>query len=278
MDLLIDCHTHAFADKIADKAIRWLIEYYKITVNHGGRFVNLLQAAAEVRLDACVLLVAATKPEQVRPANDWAIALAKQTPAQLRLQYGLAHAPRIVPFGAYHPKNPAWQSELGRLREAGIKGIKLHPEFQGFDLADPCLCDFFAEAERDFVIMIHVGDRLVTERNLSTPRKIAAILDNFPRLRIITAHMGGYRLWDEAYECLAGRDVYFDTSSTFPYLDMGAFRRTVQKHGTERILYGSDYPIGYPRQDLEILDKLDWLTDADKARIRGNNCARLLSL
>ena len=58
--MLIDCHSHAFADKIADKAVKQLINYYQIPTNHGGRLVDLFTAANEADLDALVLLVAAT--------------------------------------------------------------------------------------------------------------------------------------------------------------------------------------------------------------------------
>jgi len=81
--MFIDCHAHAFADKIADKAVNQLISYYGIPTAHGGRLAALLAAGAEAGLDAVVVLVAATRPEQVRPANDWALALAGKSRDQL---------------------------------------------------------------------------------------------------------------------------------------------------------------------------------------------------
>jgi predicted TIM-barrel fold metal-dependent hydrolase len=132
------------------------------------------------------MLTAATKREQVKPANDWALSFASDG-SQLK-QPGLT----IVPFGTYHPDDEEWLMEVDRLRAAGIKGLKLHPEFQGFDLADPRLHDFFAEVERDFILLIHVGDPVVSQDNYSTPRKIARILDDFPNIRIIAAHLGGF--------------------------------------------------------------------------------------
>jgi hypothetical protein len=186
--------------------------------------------------------------------------------------------PRIVPFGTFHPGDTNWPAEIQRLRAANIKGIKLHPEFQQIDLADPALCDFFAEVERDFVVLIHVGDAIARRTNLSTPEKVATIAQKFPNLRLIAAHMGGYRFWAEAYDVLAGRNVYLDTSSVFPYLEMAKLRALVSKHGTERILFGSDFPIGSPQDDLNTLDKIGWLSSTERARISGGNCAELLGL
>lgn len=276
--MLIDCHTHAFADKIAEKAVSQLIDYYQIPTGFGGRLSDLLKVAVEAKLDALIMLVAATKPEQVKPANDWALALKEADPRQLETKYGLGALPQIVPFGTYHPDDPNWLSEVERLRKAKVKGLKLHPEFQGVDLADPRLRDFWAEIESDFIVMIHIGDPVHSESNHSTPRKIAAILDNFPKLKVIAAHMGGYLFWNEAYDILAGRDLYLDTSSTLPYIDPGLLQRLINKHGTGKVLFGSDYPLRSPSQDFEVIEQLNWLTSAEKDRIFGLNCAELLGL
>jgi uncharacterized protein len=266
--MLIDCHTHAFASKIAPRAVQQLVEYYGLPTEFGGSLKDLLKTAGDAKLDALVLLNAATRPEQVRPANDWLISLAQKA----------GKAPRIIPFGTFHPDDPDWLPEVRRLKTAGIKGIKIHPEFQGIDLADPRLHDFFAEVEKDFVLMIHIGDREARSTNLSTPKKLAAILDRFPGVRAIAAHMGGYILWHEACECLVGRDVYLDTSSTFPYIDPSLLRDILTRHSKDRILFGSDYPLRSPQQDLPLLDAIPWLSDDEKENIRGKNAARLLGI
>ncbi len=272
--MIIDCHAHAFADKIAERAVYQLVDYYSLPTNFGGRLEDLISVASEASIDAVVLLIAATKPEQVAPANDWIIQLAadsasgRSAPAK----------PQIIPFGTYHPDHPQWQEEIQRLRSAGIKGIKLHPEFQGIDLADSRLRDFFAEVERDFVLMVHIGDRQTCHTNLSTPHKLATILDEFPNLRAIAAHMGGYLFWEEVLCHLVGRDVYLDTSSTLPYIDPTLLRRIVSGHGVEKILFGSDYPLRSPQQDLPLLDAIPWLNDDAKEAIKGANCARLLGI
>jgi predicted TIM-barrel fold metal-dependent hydrolase len=274
--MLIDCHTHAFADKIADKALSYLIDYYGIPTDNGARYCDLMNAAQEASLTALVLLAAATKPEQVQPLNDWIL---NTLPAlKNKAEVKSNSLPQIIPFGAYHPGDVNWQSEISRLRNANIKGIKLHPEFQKIDLADTALNDLFAEVENDFVIMIHVGDNKKSEQNFSTPAKVAAIHSAFPKLRIIAAHMGGYRFWDEAYEVLAGKDIYIDTSSAISYMDHSMIRKIISRHGTEHILFGSDFPLRTPKEEYEVLDSLHWLSSSDKEKIAGINCAKLLGI
>jgi uncharacterized protein len=274
--MLIDCHTHAFADKIADKALAYLIDYYGIPTDNGARYDDLMDAALEASLDALVLLAAATKPDQVHPLNDWILNTLPALKNKTKVKNN--SLPQIIPFGAYHPGDVNWQSEIARLREARIKGIKLHPEFQGIDLADSALNDFFAEVENDFIVMIHVGDNKKSEQNLSTPAKVAAIHSAFPKLRIIAAHMGGYRFWDEAYELLAGKDIYIDTSSAIAYMDHSMIRKIISRHGTDRVLFGSDFPLHTPKEEYDLLDSLRWLSSSDKEKIAGINCAKLLGI
>ncbi len=157
--MLLDAHTHAFSEKIAKKAVEQLINYYQMPTEYGGSLPELLAHAAEARLDALVLLVAATRAEQVKPAHDWILAQPWRD---------IPDCPRIIPFGTYHIDDPHWQQEIARLRAAGvIRGIKLHPEFQGIDLADPRLHSLLEEIAGDFVLMVHVGDPRKSENNLA---------------------------------------------------------------------------------------------------------------
>lgn len=270
--MFIDCHTHAFADKIAERAVEQLITHYHIDTPFGGRFPDLLDVAAKARLNALILLVAATKPEQLKPANDWVLSIKAVSDRPT------SPIPRVIPFGAFHPDAPDWPQEITRLRAAGIKGIKLHPEFQQFDLADPKLFPFWETVKNDFILMIHVGDTHKSPANLSTPRKIADLLENFPGIKIIAAHLGGYGFWEEALEHLAGKDVYLDTSSSLSYIEPSLFYQFLSAHGADKILFGSDYPLKSPAQEREYLEGLPGVTAADRRKILGENCAELLGI
>lgn len=275
--MLIDCHAHAFADKIAAKAVQQLIDYYQMPTTNGGHLSDLINAANQAGLDAFILLVAATKPEQVKPANDWVLEIASKSKSELKQLTGQKQLPGIIPFGAYHPADPNWLVEINRLRNAGIKGIKLHPEFQGIDLADPRFNPFFEEINDRFILMIHVGDPRVSPLNFSTPRKVAAILRNFPKIKMIAAHMGGLYFWDEVLDTLAGKDLYLDTSSALPFMQPKILKQIIAKHDPSKILFGSDYPLNTPQKELELLEQIPWLTTAAKERIYGLNCADLLN-
>jgi len=260
----IDVHTHAFHPKIAEKVIAQLQGHYGIQAVGTGLIEDLLARAAAAGLDRVAVHTAATAPAQVIPANNWSLELMR------------GH-PEVIAFGTTHPGYEGWAAELDRLRAAGVRGIKLHPDFQGFWLDDRRLSPIIEAAQEDFVFMVHVGDRPEPARNPSCPYKLAALLDRFPRARFIAAHMGGYLHWPHALKVLAGRDVWIDTSSTLPFIDQPTLEALFAKHPRERILFGSDYPLFDPGQTAAELRQRLGLSDAELEQLQIN-AAGLLNI
>lgn len=238
----IDIHTHVLHDKIADKALAHLFQHYGITPVGTARLEDLLPRERAAGIERMVVLCAATTPAQVLPANNWVLSLREQHP-------------EIIPFGTLHPEFTAWEAELERLRKAGVKGLKFHPEFQGFRLDDPGLMPLIEAAQDHFAFMFHVGDRLPPRENPSCPYQMAALAKNFPKARMVAAHMGGYLHWPAALEVLAGSNVYFDTSSTLAFIEDDLLKALFHRHPWERILFGSDYPMFDPGGEIRELQR-----------------------
>ncbi|MGN0008202.1 MAG: amidohydrolase family protein [Desulfovibrionaceae bacterium] len=256
--MFIDIHTHAFHPKIAARAVEHLNAAYHLTCQGAGTADDLLDRAGRAGLDACVVLCAATSAAQVEPANNYAIRL------------GQEHAGRVIPFGTIHPDYTAWEQELERLRRAGIRGIKLHPDFQHFWLDDRRLLPIFEAAQEDFLFEIHIGDARPPRENPSCPYKMAAILRQFPRLQVICAHLGGYHQWRASMDALVGRPVWLDTSSSTPFLPPEMLRTILRRHPQEFLLFGSDYPLYDPGEELERLQRKGRLDDATLDLYRSN--------
>ncbi len=244
-----DIHTHAFHPKIAHKAVAHLNEHYGIQCAHEGTVQDLLKQEEAAGIERCVVLCAATAPAQVIPVNTYAIQLQKENPS-------------VMAFGSLHPGHEQWQRELTRLKQGGIRGIKLHPDFQSFWLDDPRLLPIMEEAHKDFIFQIHIGDVLPPHKNPSCPFKMAKLLDAFPHMQLIATHLGGFRQWQEARHVLVGRDIWLETSSSTPYIESGLLKDILQKHDAERILFGSDYPIYSPVEALQSLQEKAGLNDA----------------
>lgn len=228
--MFIDIHTHVFHPKIAEKVLTQLEDHYSIPPVGTGLVDDLLARMKKAKLDKAVVLTAATAPAQVIPANNWAIAIQEK------------HKD-LIPFGTIHPKFDKTEAELDRLEKYGIKGLKLHPDFQGFRMDDPALYDLMEMVEDRFICLFHVGDTLPPEKNPSCPKKLAALRVAFPKPTIVAAHMGGYHHWHESIEHLAHLDIFVDTSSTLKFIDDTMLRKLFNSYDPERILFGSDYPL-----------------------------------
>jgi uncharacterized protein len=252
--MFIDFHTHVFHPKIAAKALAHLESQYSINPRGNGLAGDLLERLRLAGLDGAVVHTAATKPAQVVPANNWAIELSRTIPG-------------LFPFGTIHPGFDRWEDELARLERNSILGVKLHPDFQGFDLADPALLPILESLAGRFVVLSHAGDGPKPGHQPSSPRKLATIKSTFPDLTLVAAHLGGYRQWEEALEYLAGTGIYLDTSSALPFLDDAVLRAILRKHPLERILFGSDYPLFDPAEEIERVRRRLHLTSAGLDRV-----------
>jgi predicted TIM-barrel fold metal-dependent hydrolase len=264
--MYIDIHTHAFHPKIAHKAVDHLNSFYSITCSGDGTIANLLEREQEAGLEKCVVLCAATAPAQVIPANNYAISLQREHPEQ------------VIAFGTVHPAYENWEKELARLKAAGIRGIKLHPDFQSFWLDDPRLLPIFEAAQKDFVFEIHIGDKTTPDKNPSCPYKLASIMRQFPGIRVIAAHFGGYRMWSHALEVFSGtsfENLWFDTSSTTPFASPELAHKLLNTFPRERILFGTDWPLYDPVEELQRLQSLGRLSDSEMEVIMSNASALL---
>ena len=264
--MYIDIHTHAFHPKIAHKAVDHLNSFYSITCSGDGTIANLLEREQQAGLEKCVVLCAATAPAQVIPANNYAISLQREHPEQ------------VIAFGTVHPAYENWENELARIKAAGIRGIKLHPDFQSFWLDDPRLLPIFEAAQKDFVFEIHIGDRTTPDKNPSCPYKLASIMRQFPDMRVIAAHFGGYRMWSHALEVFSGstfENLWFDTSSTTPFATPELAHRLLNTFPRERILFGTDWPLYDPVEELQRLQTLGGLSDSEMEVIMSNASALL---
>ena len=166
------------------------------------------------------------------------------------------------------------EEEFERIISLGLNGIKLHPDFQGYKADDPRMDKIYSLIENRLPVLIHCGDEKMDN---SSPKRIANVLNRFPGLTIIVAHLGGYKKWQESMEYLVGRNLYMDTSNAIRYMDTAFAVKLIKKHGTDRIVFGTDYPSVYHDDELKVFNKLD-LSENEKDDILYNNAAGILGL
>lgn len=227
---VIDFHTHIFPDTLASKAIEKLLPYSP----DGGAYTDgtlkgLKNSMTQNGITKSVVLSVATKVSQVTPINQNCIEI---------------RSTEIVPFGALHPQTENVPREISFLKENKIKGVKFHPEYQDFYIDDPKMFPIYEElSAAGLIALFHAGmDPAPFSCDHGLPDAFRRISENFPKLTIIAAHMGGWKLWNQVKDILLGLPIYFDTSAISNHLEQIQFVELARAHGIEKILFGTDSP------------------------------------
>jgi uncharacterized protein len=260
--MIIDFHTHCFTDSIAKIVIDLFKEKSVEKTILDGTVGDLISHMRSCGVDKSVVLPVATNPAQVSVINKWALD---------------NFCSELCFFGAVHPEDKEMHGTIKNLKANGFKGVKLHPDYQGFYADEKRVMPLY-EAIRDegLILLLHAGvDNVYPIPAHCTPLMIRAIIENIPGLKLIAAHMGGHVLWRDAEELLLGLPIYVDTSHSFYAVPNRDMERMIKKHGSERVLFGSDSP--WRRQDSEadLLRALD-LPQSDIDNILYRNALSLI--
>jgi predicted TIM-barrel fold metal-dependent hydrolase len=111
----------------------------------------------------------------------------------------------------------------------------------------------------------------------TTPDILLSIIDRIPDLKLVAAHLGGWKMWDEVAKKLVGTPIYFDTAFISDFIDKNLTRDIIRAHGADKILFGSDAPWEKPLVTLEFLKSLG-IDNDDFIKISGINAAGLLGI
>jgi len=278
--MVIDFHTHTFPDKVAAKAIPRMEQEIAANGRFGtsvrarlsGTAAGLSESTKKNDIDLSVVLPVATAPRQTESINRYAAAFNQSSSTT-----------RLLSFGAIHPDNENYREILRGLKEQGIRGIKLHPDYQGVYFDDPRYLHIMdCAAELDLVIVTHAGIDVGKPRVVyCTPDMICRVDDCLRYPKLVLAHLGGWNLWNEVEEKLLGRALYLDTAICFdrrlPHVTKEQFRRFVEKHGSGRILFGTDSPWTDPGESIAAV-KAAGLPEEQEEAILGGNARGLLKL
>ena len=282
--MIIDIHTHTFPDKIAAATLDKLKHLSHTIPFTDGTAAGLAASMARAGVDRSVVMPVATSPRQVPHVND-----ASARMNELGAQTG------VLSFGCMHPDFDGWKEELARVRDLGLKGIKLHPQYQDTDFDDPRYLRILDRCgELGLVVLTHAGlDIGMPGKDNCAPEMVARALDQVGPVKLVLAHMGGWRQWDRVEALLPGTGVYLDTSFSLgeitplddghyrpgdlPLLDEAAFLRMVRRFGPDRILFGTDSPWDDQETALARLRALP-LEKSELDAILGGNARKLLEL
>jgi len=280
--MIVDIHTHTFPDKIAGPTLEKLQSLSHTRPFSDGTASGLRASMGLAGVNWSVVLPVATNARQVVHVND----------ASARLNQEGAG---LLSFGCMHPDFPDWKSELSRIAGLGIKGIKLHPVYQGVNFDDLRFLRILDRCgELGLIVLTHAGlDIGFPGKVHCSPEMILSAVKQVGPVKLILAHMGGWRNWDQVEELLPGTGVYLDTSFSLgkmvplgdgyygpgdlDLMEEAQFLRMVRTFGADRLLFGTDSPWDSQAEALARFRVLP-LADEEKNAILGGNAQRLLEL
>ncbi|MBR2259970.1 MAG: amidohydrolase family protein [Blautia sp.] len=282
--MIIDIHTHTFPAKIAAATIEKLSHISHTVPFSDGTCEGLLSHAKEAGINLSVILPVATAAKQVEHIND----------ASARINEN-CNGEGLFSFGCMHPAYENYREELSRIKELGLKGIKIHPVYQEADIDGlEFLRILDRAAELDLIVLTHAGyDIGYPDMDRCSPLKCRNVINRIGNFRFICAHMGGWKQWDEVPYYLADTSVYLDTAFSTGYfhpltdghweneqtqmMDEDQFLTILSAFGPDRLLFGTDSPWSSQTESLEFLHRLP-IEEKDLDKILGENARRLLEI
>lgn len=231
-----DAHAHIFPEAIAEKAVNSIGGFYSLDMFYNsGSPAALLEGGKRINASHYLVCSVATVPHQVHSINKFILSECEK------------HS-EFVGLGTLHPDSPDTEQEIEKLIASGIKGIKLHPDFQQFNIDDKKAMKIYEMAEGRLPVLIHMGD---PRYDYSRPYRLEKVIKAFPKLKVIAAHLGGYERWEEAITCLYSENVYFDTSSSLAFISPEFAKELILTYGADRVFFGTDFPMWDHVSELE---------------------------
>ena len=243
---LIDFHTHVYPAFIAKKAADSIREFYGLGNDAlDGTVEMLLEKGKAAGTTQYVILPVAIHQDRTRHINNFIL-------EQLELH------PEFLGFGTIHAAMDNLMDEVEYVMEKGLRGLKMHPDSQVFAIDDERLLPVYEHVQGKMPVVLHMGD---PRYDYSHPARLKRIMGMFPKLQVIAAHFGGYSMHEQAYDLLKDTNCYYDVSSSLMFMDEGVAEKYINLYGAERFVYGSDYPMWDPSEEIERFQKLKLTPD-----------------
>lgn len=267
--MLIDFHTHVFPDKIAQSTIGALASNSGSTPHTDGTVQGMLDAADRASADICITLPVLTKHTQFESVSNFAVSLNERFKGK-----------KIISFAGIHPDCDNIEEKLAYLKSVGIKGVKIHPDYQSTYIDDEKYVKIVSEAKKqDLIVVTHAGvdDGYVGKPVMCPPERALKLIERVGHSKLVLAHYGGHKQWKDVLDILAGQDVYFDTAFTLHEIDEKTFKDILNKHGDDKVLFATDCPWRDILDDYKIIKSFN-LGKETEEKIFYKNAIKLLNI
>lgn len=259
---IIDAHAHIFPEKIAENATVNIGSFYDLPMSSCGLSEKLIESGSRIGVTHYLVCSTATKPHQVSSINHF-------------IADECAKHSCFCGFGTAHPASENIEADICQIKDLGLRGVKIHPDFQLFNVDSPEAYKLYEVIEGELPVLIHCGD---IRYEYSRPNRVAKVHRDFPNLKIIAAHLGGYQRWDEAAECFAGlENIWFDVCSSLAFLDSKRAAELIGIYGAENCFFGTDFPMWRHEDELERFFELG-LSERENKMILAENFKTFMNI
>ena len=207
------------------------------------------------------------------------------------LDAALKKTKKLLGYVVVNPVFPETAQELHLLKEnPKFRGVKIHPDYHGYDLASKSVIKFLDRiADQVKLMLIHVS--CMPGTGFADAVRVASFAKRHPKTDFVLAHMAGiyqngqYPYFPNLQGCeevatMKLNNVYIDTAHYLMYVYPGVMEKMLELAGADHIVFGTDTPLQGPMQmrfAIETIKALE-ISDADKNKILYGNAKKILRI
>jgi predicted TIM-barrel fold metal-dependent hydrolase len=252
---------------MAQKTIDYLAIKGNIKPHSNGTVAGLIEKMDEAGVTLSVALPVLTRPESFDSILNFVLKVNEENKG------------KIISFAGIHPRCTDIYGKLKKAKDLGIKGVKIHPDYQETFIDDSGYIEILNSCkELDLIVVTHAGHDVAYRDSMKCPpEKLKKVIEKVGHKKLVLAHLGGSMLIDEVTNELAGLDVYMDTANDLKFVTKDKFLKLISKHGEDKILFATDMPWSSMKGDIEIVK--NFVEDSSVLdKIFYKNALSLLSL
>lgn len=276
--MIIDFHTHVFPDEVrANRA-----EFLERESWFGTLYADPKHKLASAE-DVVASMEAAGVDRTVVLGFPWRDGGLCREHNSYILDAVQRYPDKLIGFAIVQPLAAGDAKELDRCLSGGLMGLgEVGPDSQRYDIEAKWVLADSVEVllHHDRPLLTHSSEPMGHDyagKGTITPPRLLKLASNFPDLKIVLAHWGGglpfYELMPEVRETL--RNVYYDSAASTYLYDFDIFPIAARLVGTERILWGTDFPLLSQAKFLKRV-RSSGLSEEQLTAVLGGNAARLL--